>query len=106
MKHFVLPRKHFTKADQYKFIEDGHIFTGFLYKGIVLVAKCSLDGTVYLSIETYQIFDDVRKAHDAYASITHDEFELGVSYEYAKEHLDEFIHDCELVYNMVVPSGG
>ena len=106
MKHFVLPRKHFTKAPQYTFTEDGHTFTGFLYNNVVPVTKCTLDGSVYLSIETYQLFKDARKAYHAYASITHDEFELGVSYEYAEEHLDEFIHDCEIVYNMVVPSEG
>ncbi len=106
MKCFGLPRKLFMKVEQYNIIDDGHTFMGFVYKGVVPVLKFTLDGNVYLSIETHHLFDDVHKAHDAYASITHHEFELGVSYEYAEEHLDEFIHDCEIVYNMVVPSEG
>lgn len=104
MKRFVLPRKLFTKAEKYDFIDDGNTFNVFLYKGIVPIDKCCVDGRVYLSIELYQVFD-TRTQYDVY-SIIHREFELGVSYGYAKEHFDEFIHDCEIVYNMIVPSEG
>ena len=95
MKHFVLPRKHFTKADQYTFTDDGHTFTGFLYNNTVPVTKCTLDGYVFLEIRADYIVPCEFWPEGEYRWVN--KFD-GVSYSYAKEHFQEFIDECDKAY--------
>lgn len=98
MRHFVLPRKHFTKADQYTFIEDGHTFTGFLYKYTVPVIKCMLNGNVYLSTQVDYV---VPVKYWSEIKTKWSDILDGVSYEYAKEHWNEYIEELEKAYSFI-----
>ena len=95
MKHFVLPRKHFTKAPQYTFTDDGHTFTGFVYNNTVPVTKCTLDGCVFLEIRADYIVPVGLWPEGEYRWVN--KFN-GVPYSYAKEHFQEFIDECDKAY--------
>lgn len=98
MKHFVLPKSLFKKAPQYTFTDDGHTFTGFLYKDTVLVIKCTLNGNVYLSTQVDYV---VPVKYWSEIKTKWSDILDGVSYEYAKEHWNEYIEELEKAYSFI-----